>query len=293
MRKIYFLFCVALSLKVYAQNCAPNGITTNPVAPVNTQNPSKLNTFDFTAPQFSLNWIYNYNNTNYINSPYFDTDNSGINQFYDPIDGIKDIYPSEGWELIKKDFGYADNGTPNNPATANPYLIVYNKYRGLMRIFVARGDQQAYNGANIRLKFIDISPMQTSLLDLSGELQAINAPFTKGKSHNSVTKFINLPLKWFYADFPMLYDPCTCLYESKLEIIVTLSSTSTLTAQGTLSGNIVSQGEPTLDQQGKSSFSIGNLNSTAKKITEGYKTGQSFKENNNIRNQWPIYKQFY
>jgi hypothetical protein len=122
MKKILFAFLSIGATSLHAQTCSPNGITTNPAAPVNTQNPAKKNTFNYTATQFPLNWIYTYNNTTKINSPYFDTDNSGINQFYDPIDGIKDIYPAEGWELIKKDFGYADNGTPNNPATSNPYL---------------------------------------------------------------------------------------------------------------------------------------------------------------------------
>lgn len=245
MKQIFFILMFLLTISVYSQDCAPNGITTNPAAPINAQNPTKKNNFDFTTPQYNLNWIYNFNNTTKINSPFFDTDNSGINHFYDPLDGIKDIIPSEGWELLKKDFGYADNGAPNNPATANPYIIFYNKYRGLLRVFVARGDQKAVNGANIQVKFLELSPMQTSLLDLSGQLQAINAPFSKNNGLTSVTKFFDLPLKWFYADFPMVYDPCTCLFESKVEIIVTVSSTSILTASGTISGDIVSQGAPT------------------------------------------------
>lgn len=115
------MFCCHL---LYAQNCGPNGITTNPSAPVNNQNPSKINTFNFTAAKFPLNWIYSYNNTNFINSPYFTTDNPGVNIFYDPLDGIQDVYPRDGWELIKHDFGYNDDGTPKNPATANPYFVL-------------------------------------------------------------------------------------------------------------------------------------------------------------------------
>lgn len=179
--------------------------------------------------------------------------------------------------MIKQDFGYADNGTRNNPATSNPYLVVYNRYRGTMRIFIARGDQKTFNGANIQINFITGNPMESSLLDLSGQLKALDALYTKGKTFISVTKFIDQPLKWFYADFPMTYDPCTCLYESKLEIKVTLSSESTLTASGTISGSIVSDGKPAPAQEGKSSFAIGDINAAGKKITEGFKTGTEFK----------------
>lgn len=97
MKRTLLLLLMFISIRnAYAQDCAPNNITTNPTSPVNNQNPRKKNTFDFTANQFNLNWIYNYNNTTKINSPFFETDNPNINHFYDPIDGIKDIMPCEG-----------------------------------------------------------------------------------------------------------------------------------------------------------------------------------------------------
>ena len=71
MKKFLLAIFTFLSSSAFSQLCSPNGITTNPAAPVNTQNPSKLNTFNFTGTQFPLNWIYTFNNVSQINSPFF------------------------------------------------------------------------------------------------------------------------------------------------------------------------------------------------------------------------------
>ncbi len=55
MKKILLAVLSLSAASLNAQNCSPNGITTNPAAPVNTQNPAKKNTFNYTATQFNLN----------------------------------------------------------------------------------------------------------------------------------------------------------------------------------------------------------------------------------------------
>lgn len=131
------------------------------------------------------------------------------------------MYPVDGWELIKKDFGYEDNGTPSNPAASRLYMILYNKYQGILRVFVARGDQQPYNGATIKLNFNSNSASITSLLDYAAEVHALNDfPFDKATNSpviSQVSPFITSPLVWFYADFPLMYDPCTCFYQILIE----------------------------------------------------------------------------
>ncbi|MDL5048738.1 hypothetical protein QQ054_22250 [Oscillatoria amoena NRMC-F 0135] len=224
-KKITLLCCIFMITRItLAQNCAPNNITTNPAAPSNNQRPFMVNTFDWTLPDFPLNSMHTYNGNTLLRSPFFDADNSFIGHFYDPIPGPKDFLPdADGWELLKKDFGLEIGGAPVN----NPYFILYNKYRGLLRIFVARGDQQLLNGASFRMRFVPFfSPMQTSLLDHQSELKAIIAPFFRDPELNSASNILNGYEEWFYADFPMNYDPCTCLYQSKVEIKVDLSNTS-------------------------------------------------------------------
>ena len=46
------------------------------------------------------------------------------------ISGDRDILPSQGWVLVVRDFGSAET-----PPTSLPYFILYNKYRGLLRLF--------------------------------------------------------------------------------------------------------------------------------------------------------------
>ena len=46
------------------------------------------------------------------------------------ISGDRDILPSQGWVLVVRDFG-----SGGAPPTSLPYFILYNKYRGLLRLF--------------------------------------------------------------------------------------------------------------------------------------------------------------
>ncbi len=283
-KRLLWLALVASSISisnVNAQNCAPNGITTNPAAPVNNQRPSKLNTFNWTLPSVPLNLALTGVNATAINSPFFTTDNANIGHFYDPIDGIKDVYPAQGWELIKKDFGFTDQGQPTNPGTTNPYLVLYNKYTSTLRVFVARGEINPLNGANMQIYFHANSPMQTSLLDHNAALKSIESPFTRNPRLNTVSNFLNLPLKWFYSDFPVIYDPCTCLFESKITIDITLSSTSEVTGTTETTGNLASQGKPTSTQTARGDFTIGDAFNTSKKVVQTYKTSSVF--NNDIK----------
>ena len=272
--------------EVLSQNCAPNGITTNPQEPVNEDRPERVNPFDFTAEEFDIKLLSEEYNLERVRSPFYSTDNSAINHLYDPLDGIKDNDPIQGWELIKMDFGLGDDGIldpgGNDPGTTNPYMILYNKYTGLLRVFVMRADNQQYNGANITIKFIDNSPMQTSLLDHNAELKAIAGPFNKDPQLSSVAEFLTAPLKWFYADFPMIYDPCTCLFESKLEIIIKLTNVSEINATITSTGDIVNQGKPTTEQKENGSFSIGKLKdkgvAKTKQAIQVYKNTNLYKD---------------
>jgi Secretion system C-terminal sorting domain len=279
MRKNSLILAILIiaNCRSFAQNCAPNGITTNPVSPVNTQNPSKINLFDFTATSF--NWKYSSGlPPDNIVSPFFSTDNASISHLYDPIDGIKDIYPAEGWEIIKKDFGYDDAnvacGFPNTCAVSEtPYMVLYNKFKGLLRVFVARGELNPApaNGVTMKISFNSDNRNQTSLLDFESPLVAIDAPFARDKNLFGVAKFYAPRKKWFYCDFPMQYDPCTCLNPSKLVIEIFLSNTSTVTLEGTSTGTIVSQGAPTPAQDSKSQISVGDIVKGGKSLLEKFK----------------------
>ena len=237
-----------------------------------------VNTFNYAAPSWPLNISSNQVSATSIPSPFFNTDN--LSQFYDPIPGPKDILPENGWELIKRDLGFNDQGVANNPGTTFPYFIVYNKYRSVLRIFFAKLDFNSFNGCNVILKFDAFSPMKTSVLDLSKEVKAVDVIFDTDKTFTTVAAFgSTLPFKWFYADFPLMYDPCTCLYASKLNMEVWFSNTSKVTLEGTSTGRIetiIDQGRPVNGSSDNSSYSVGKLTEGAKKATDSYKSAVGF-----------------
>lgn len=274
MKRMPLLILLGLiaSNEPFAQSCAPIGISTGMPNPVNPDPTGRLNTFDYTATGWPLRTEYLPNDT-WKQSPFYSDNNAAIQHFYAPNDGIKDILPSNGWELIKRDFGYEDDGSPSPEKAKNPFLVLYNRYTGVLRIFVARYSQQNFNGANIKIRFTPDSPMQTSLLDLSSGVKAIDATFVPDPSLISIVNFPSGPYEWFYSDFQMVYDPCTCLFTSKLQIELSLSSSSTISLTGSSSGTIISDGAPTSSQSDKGPISFGDVASGIKKGAQGYKDG--------------------
>lgn len=240
------LFCTELDAQISTCNPGGPGITTNPAAPVNNQRPSKLNNFDWTQQDYPINLLYNYNNATSIKNPYYQSDNQYVSVLSVPNDGLRDMYPSDGWELIKKDFGYEDNGTPSVPAASRLYLILYNKYRGTLRVFFCRADQAPYNGAKVTLTFDNSTASLTSLLDYAAEVHALNDfPFyklTNVPQISQVSPILTSPLVWFYADFPLMYDPCTCFYQSLVNVNLSLTNTESIVLSGNLNGTIITQG---------------------------------------------------
>lgn len=223
-----------LTLSTYAQYPCVNSISTNPLNPINNQLPSKKNTF--------FNWqdsIYTVQpiNTDCIRgvqmeSPFYKIDN------LEALRDSKDMRWNDGWELIRRGFGLTDQNTYTIDPVPNAYLILYNKYTGILRVLlkVCRGAD--YNAAKITLSFNSLSQIKTDLLELSrGSVAAIDKKFT-ATAFAAGSKYVNDNTKWFYADFPMMFDPCTCLYKSKLNILSDLIASSQITLVGGVTGDI-------------------------------------------------------
>lgn len=166
-----------------------------------------------------------------LNSPFFDlTSNPNIAVVSDPVD--KDYRPEDGWEFVIKNFGTTASGQNN------PYFILYNRYSGILRCFVNitnSGDPQT--GATLSLKFNGVRH-SAALNQLGSVTRALDA-FESGKVQRTPNVFINSGVNsgffWLFADFPVMYDPCSCSYASSLvlqaELIENVSVT--LHAAGT------------------------------------------------------------
>ncbi|TAE67720.1 MAG: T9SS C-terminal target domain-containing protein [Bacteroidetes bacterium] len=259
-------------LNVRAQDCTTNsnGITTNPTAPVNTQKPSKTNTFfDWRTTFFHTRINPNLPTFIDVVSPFWQLDNSITNHFLDN----KDFKPSDGWELIRRDFGLNNDITANTPVE-NPYLILYNRYNSTLRIFVARGVQNnPFNSAILTMGFEGVEGnVRSNLLTLVQGIKPVVEPYAERNLNiSAVSKFNNLQYKWFYVDFAMNYDPCTCLYQSKIQINVEFITTSTVNLSGTATGTLTDNGTSAASP----SF-IKSLGSAGKKALETFKSIDGF-----------------
>lgn len=228
-----------ISLLVNAQDCNPRTIKTDVDAPAeNTQRPLKTNTFNWKSISYNLNSLY-FPNATAIESPFQQGANPNVTQLV----LTNDMKPEDGWELIRREFGYQDNGSPSITPVFMPKLMLYNKRTGVFRVIIARGElQETYQSAFIKIHWDVASPYQTSALDYTKPLVSLEEPFVKNTFFVSPVRYFNAPLKWFYADFPIQYDPCTCFYPSLFNIRTEFYETSDIKINGLINGKIVSAG---------------------------------------------------
>lgn len=223
--------------------CDVKEIRTDPYNPFNCEVPDKINRFNWIDPNPFLNtpfpeyclnsWVLPQD---YIQTPYSQGDNIPINHFLGKTDA-----PEDGWEIIKYDFGYTENGVESTPVDY-PYLVLYNRFTAVLRVFIAVSEQQhPFNVAEVALSFTT-GPV-ASTLDLStafisnGEgVVSIEGFFENEVQFLSGSRFLNGPGRWLYADFPMMYDPCACGHGSKLGLSLNLISSAEISLEGTATG---------------------------------------------------------
>jgi hypothetical protein len=261
-----------------------NGISTNPLNPINNQLPSKRNTF-FNW-QDSIYQVQPINSTcvrgSQMESPFFKIDN------LEELRESKDMKWDDGWELLRRGFGLTEQNTFTTDPVPHVYLILYNKYTGILRVLLKTCRGVDYNAAKITLSFNPLSQIKTDLLELSrGSVSAIDKKYT-ATAYAAGAKYVNDDTKWFYADFPMMYDPCTCIYQSKLSIISQLISTSQINIEGAITGDIYTKdvgGKAQIQKPGStgwknfSGFVNGKLSTAYGNINTFVSQSQLFAEN--------------
>ena len=107
-----------------------------------------------------------------------------------------DTYPEEGWVLLYKDFGDS-----SRPAAGDPLFILYNKYRGIMRVFFYNATGGASSYGVMRLDFVGSN--STSLVTFNSALPQFSDQY--GGTADGTISFSSivaiLPSAWCYADF--------------------------------------------------------------------------------------------
>jgi hypothetical protein len=272
MQKFKMITLVISLISVYSEffgQCLPNGITTNPSAPVNNQLPIKKNLyFDWRTPSFKNNATC-YPLTQFP-SPFYQTGNLEI------LRVAKDYKPEDGWELIDFDMGYDLLDNPRPVAPQHTHVILYNKLTAVLRILLKTCRKEDYNGVRVVIKFHSTSLFQTGLLDNISSLKSLDLEHIRNPAGQSPSRYLNDDTKWFYADFPMTYDPCTCKYESKLNIISDLIKNSQINLEGTITGTLttISNGAGQVNSDGNYSFK--NFVNDADKFKTVSQTIESF-----------------
>lgn len=152
----------------------------------------------------------------------------------DPIGGSvfdKDYHWEDGWEVMWLNTGYFPNGqginTTNssrivvgpfslaNPRT--PYIILYNRYQGKLRIFANLiTDFNFYHDARVRLEHPSLSNASGLFRHLSNYDKALDDStdirLAASTNHNN----LNNNTTWWSTDFQLAYDPCICHHLSNL-----------------------------------------------------------------------------
>jgi len=175
----------------------------------------------------------------------------------------KDMQPEDGWELLYVDIG--TNPASGGNSTNHPKLVLYNKFRSVMRVFVCiTGTNLDYTKSAVYLSWD--SHNGTTLL-ANANLSAYNSPIDALDNFNESKIFISLRklnhwennganpggYYWLMGEFPIMYDPCVCNFNSSFNI------GARLTLSGDLQFNIFENQE-----KGAKTASSGTTNTTSK-----------------------------
>ncbi len=216
---------------------APSGRTTN--------------TFDWRQEYYSMAYdAAGIRTTVNVKSPFYSNElnlRSISSKF--SVEGVyqggEDFSSIDGWEFVQMDFGYDKFGNQKSELRGEPYFVLYNRFTGKLRVFL-----YVYNGTIANFLKVSISDKQTVTYSGQYYKPRLWASYLQGKALDNpflgapeYSKYIELSGtnkgKFYYVDFTFNYDPCTCFFESNLQIKVDKVTRGTMEIVGkTLGGSI-------------------------------------------------------
>jgi hypothetical protein len=217
-------------------------------------------------------------------SPFFQSNNEDYMQH---LYIFKDYRPEDGWELIKQEMGAPFDAQSDEFISMidHPLFILYNKYTGVLRVFVAILKKDGgYTTSSVTLRHLDPGSPLTSVLDLSAATKEVPLrpvdEFSGVPEMSAILKYRNTDRHWMYADFVMSYDPCICSYESRLIVVVDLVQEAKISLSGSTAGEIVTidnQEQKVETERSTFSLDLKNAPTVAKKAVQAYHTWNDFK----------------
>lgn len=208
-------------------------------------------------------------------------------------DVINDHKAADGWVLVYNTFD------PNATSPLqNPYFILYNKYRGLMRIYLYTTTQFVVPSSYVVDGLTVVSSTSSSMLNFLGA--DIVDPT---KNQNSFTQIEPAPIdgsaplasnKWYMLQYEMAYDPqiASLNYQNiQLSWFTNFNTVSSISLGGTATGTIkTATGAPTstmntaLTNAGKTA-ATGAIAIIGSNVVQGYAVnngGDDTKPNNSM-----------
>jgi len=304
MKKIITLILIFFSAIMYGQSCISNNSNTNPQSPVDLRGQPHINEITTGTPK--LDWTNQYyarmievppaNSNNWINgqmeNPFYDVNNNNLQHLVNTnFPELQDNKPEDGWELINFSMGqkYDTDASGNliiqNEKEDHPKLILYNRFTGVLRVFVffqkSGFVNLDYETAVIRIQS-SYAPLVTGdkVPALFQHIDGVIAPLSDyEKDDRGLSTVNNLEInsgEWIYADFAMSYDPCVCFYDYiRLYVDVDVIDNSTINLGGsiTLNGYVdVTNKKGDVDNAGliQSIIKSGKKGQTASKTTKGF-----------------------
>lgn len=174
---------------------------------------------------YSMGQVLNANRDNSLRLPYFTYGTAS----YNGNPNAADVLPEDGWVLVLRDFG--------TPASAPPYphFMLYNKYRGILRLFYLNAQQQKMQQYSATIKFMDSN---SALMTFNSKEKCFLKDYD---STLSLTTFGSIPqFGWGHFDFILTgYDPSLSSKPyAAFDVKINAIETSHLSLNGRIEGTI-------------------------------------------------------
>jgi len=210
------------------------------------------------------NWELPSSDPNYCTMWYARTDNSGnetvmgspfVTGTTNKLEAISlaaDYTHAKGWELLRRDFGCTH-------VTAYPYFVLYNRYTGLMRVFVYQPAPPApqYTGITVQVEPTTTTyPATTATAD---QIQTAPDKYLNSNSSSGFGKIVECvsepagSSRWSVAEFDPGFDPniYSAIY-STAGLKFTIYGITTYALQAKINGTTVTGNASNLSMAPKS-----------------------------------------
>ena len=195
------LHLLAILAAITIVSCTSDTVDTEPVIPVTPQTRAiPTPTFDWANAE----WMPVPAGQSAIPSPW---NGAGSISYTYGMDITNDRYPNAGWELLYNTFDANALGP-----LVNPYFVLYNKYRGILRIYLYLTTEFVATSSYLQDGISVVSDHQTSLLSFLGK------EIIDPEERYATTDYIQIqgspdnisPMaanKWYMMQYELAYDP--------------------------------------------------------------------------------------